>query len=67
MGRIKVGDVVLLREDGTACALWKLAKVVESTEGRDGLVQFSIVQLLSKEKLAKLCRPIQHLIPLEVS
>jgi len=58
--RIKVEDVVLLREVGTVvivCAIWKQNKVVEPIKERDGRVQFTIVQLLTKTKLS---RPIQH-------
>ena len=31
--RIQVGDIVILKEDGTAKCLWKLAKVTETLEG----------------------------------
>ena len=61
---IKVGDVVLLRE---VCALWKLAKIVEPIMGRDGHIRSANIQLMSKDKVTKLRRPIQHLIPLEVN
>ena len=63
---IKAGDIVLLREDGTVRALWKLAKIVEPIMGRDGQIRSAKIQLLSKDKVIKLRRPIQHLIPLEV-
>ena len=64
---IKIGDIVLLREDGTVRALWKLAKIVEPIMGRDGHIRSARIQLMSKDKVIKLRRPIQHLIPLEVS
>ena len=35
-GEITVGDVVLLRNDSTKRALWKLAIVKELLAGRDG-------------------------------
>jgi len=33
--KIQVGDIVILKEDGTSRCLWKLAKVMETLEGRD--------------------------------
>ena len=59
---IKKEDIVILKEDGTTRALWKLAKVVETLEGRDGLISAAKVQLLSNDKTVHLRRP---LIPLE--
>ena len=56
---VKEGHIVILKEDGTARALWKLAKVVEILEGRDRLIRAARIQLLSNDK------PIQHMIPLE--
>ena len=65
MENIKNGDIVLLKEDSTARALWKLAKVIETLEGRDGLIRAARVQLFSNDKMSYLRRPIQHLILLE--
>ena len=65
--QIKIGDVVILREDGTARSLWKLAKVIELLKGRDNMIRSARVQVLSKDKVTELRRPIQHLIPLEAS
>ena len=36
--QIKIGDIVILKEDGTARCLWKLAKVVELLKGRDEMI-----------------------------
>ena len=52
-------QVVILKEDGTAKCLWKLAKVTETLEGRDGKVRSAKIQVLSKEKVIYLKRPIQ--------
>lgn len=62
---IQAGDIVVLKEDGTSRCLWKLAKVTETVEGRDGAIRSAKVQLLSKNKVIQLRRPIQHLVPLE--
>ena len=63
--QIKTGDIVILRQDGTPRCLWKLAKVVELFKGRDEKIRSARVQLLRKDKVISLRRPIQHLIPLE--
>lgn len=63
------GDVVLLRNEGTAQCLWKLAKIVELLRipGRDGIVRAPKVQVLNTDRrLINLRRPIQYLVPLEV-
>ena len=62
---IREGDIVVLKEEGTTRALWKLAKVIETLPGRDGLIRAAKIQLLSGYKLIQLRRPIQHLVPLE--
>ena len=62
------GDVVLLKNEGTARCLWKLAKVVELLQGRGGAVRAAKVQVLNTDKrIVLLRRPIQHLVPLEVN
>ena len=65
--QIKIGNIVILREDGTTRSLWKLAKVIDLLKGRDNMIRSARVQVLSKEKAIDLRRPIQHLIPLEAS
>ena len=65
--QIKVGDIVVLKEDCTSRCMWKLAKVLELLKGRDEMIRAAKVQLLSKDKITSIRRPIQHLIPLEVN
>ena len=62
---IKEEDIVVLEEGGMIRALWKLAKVIETLPGKDGLIRAAKIHLLSGDKLIQLRRPIQHLIPLE--
>ena len=64
---IKEGDIVVLKEDCTARCLWKLAKIVELITGRDGRTRAAKVQLLSKDKVTTIRRPVQNLVPLEVN
>ena len=65
---VKPGDIVILKDDLTHRIWWKLARVVELITGRDGQTRAAKVLVLNQEKKAStLRRPIQHLIPLEVS
>ena len=65
---LKQGDVVLLRNEGTARCLWKLARISELLQGRDGVVRAAKVQVLgTDQRLIMLRRPIQYLVPLEVT
>ena len=59
---IKEGDIVLLLKENSKRHTWPLAKVIETTSGRDGLVRS--VKLLSDEK--EVIRPVQLIVPLEV-
>ena len=45
---------------------WKLGLVERVEIGADGEVRAASVRVTSKEKSKTLCRPIQHLYPLEV-
>ena len=63
---LKVGDIVILRDDCTARCWWKLARIIECLKGKDDVPHAARVQTLSTEsKPSILRRPIQHLIPLE--
>ena len=46
---IVVGDIVLLRLDSTSRNFWKLAKVEELVEGRDGKVRSAVVKTISDQ------------------
>ena len=64
---ITVGDIVILKNDSTSRAFWKLGKVEQLIPGKDGKVRAAIVKVSSsngKNQLLK--RVIQHLIPIEV-
>ena len=64
---LKEGDVVLLRNEGTAHCLWKLARVTQLLQGRDGIVRAAKVQVLNTDKgLVMLCHLVQYLVLLEV-
>ena len=62
--QIAVGDVVLLQNDSTKRALWKLAVVKELLAGSDGQVRAAVVRVADTGNLLK--RSVKHLIPIEV-
>ena len=65
---IKVGDVVLLYDEGTKRAFWKLAVVNELIQGSNDEVRAAVIKVSSDKGPAKLLkRSIQHLIPIKVS
>ena len=61
---IAVGDVVLLQNDSTKRALWKLAIMKELLAGSDRQVRAAVVQVAGTGNLLK--RSVEHLIPIEV-
>ena len=64
---ISIGDLVLLKNDSTSRAFWKLAKVEELIPGADGNVRAAIVKVASSDRRpVYLRRVVQHLIPIEV-
>ena len=63
---VKVGNVVLLYEDNTKRLLWKLGKIERLIRGKDGNVRGAKVQVITRNKLETLSRPVQKLYPLEV-
>jgi hypothetical protein len=65
---ISKGDIVILKNDSTNRAFWKLGKVEELLTGRDGKVRAAIVKVAgSKTRPTLLRRTIQQLIPIEVN
>ena len=64
---ITVGDIVILKNDSTSRAFWKLGKVEQLIPGRDGKVRSAIIKVSSNNgKTQLLKRVIQHLVPIEV-
>lgn len=67
---IRVGDIVVLKEEGSARCWWKLAKVTELLKSRDNLVRSAKIQVLNTDAQRRptvLRRTVQHLVPLEVN
>ena len=64
---ISIGDLVLLKNDSTSRAFWKLGKVEELIPGRDGNVRAAVVKAVSDMgRPSQLRRVVQHLVPIEV-
>ena len=64
---IDIGDIVLIRNEGTPRCFWKLAKVTELIPGKDSIVRSIWLQVATDKKPMKLRRPIQLITPLEIS
>ena len=67
---IRVGDIVVLKEEGSARCWWKLAKVTELLKSRDNVVRSAKIQVLNTDAQRRPTvwrRAVQHLIPLEVN
>jgi len=62
---ISPGDVVLVHEDYTKRAQWKVAIVEELIRGKDNEVRGARIRKAGKGKHEILNRPVQKLIPLE--
>ncbi|XP_037502495.1 uncharacterized protein LOC119376894 [Rhipicephalus sanguineus] len=60
---LKIGDLVLLKEDHLKRHMWKIARIKETFKGRDGRVRACRLALSGGTELK---RPIQLLHPLEV-
>ena len=62
---VKVGDVVLLKEENTPRGVWPLGLVIESKTSADGLVRS--VKIRPAKGSSEIWRPIQKLVKLEAS
>ena len=66
--KIKIGDVVLIHDENLPRRNWRLGEVTELIESKDGCERGAVLRVASKKgKHLKLRRPIQKLVPLEVS
>ena len=68
--KLKVGDIVILKDDSIQRAFWKLAKVETLLPGRDGTVRAAIVTVQRGTNLSQSTqrqrRPLRQLIPIKV-
>ena len=65
---VKVGDIVLLYDEGTKQTFWKLAVVNELIQGTDHKTRAAVIRIGSDKGPARLLkRSIHYLIPIEVA
>ena len=62
--KIRVGDVVVIKEDGVPRHRWRLGEVVELLEGSNGFVRGAKVKAGKTKNIIR--RPINRLYPTEV-
>lgn len=62
----KVGDVVIILDEGTKRNSWKKAVIEDLIPGKDKQVRGAYVRVIIKGKAVHLSRPIQKLYPIEV-
>ncbi|XP_065902557.1 uncharacterized protein [Dysidea avara] len=64
---VEVGDVVILRDELTKRALWRLGIVTELLTGVDDTTRAAIVKTVNSDRTQFLRRSIKHLIPVELN
>ena len=65
---IRVGDVVILKDDSVKRIFWKLVKVVELLHGNDGVARVALVNVANGNGPPKVSkRNVRHLILIEVN
>ena len=65
---VKVGDVVILKDDNVKRAFWKLAKIVELLKGKDDVARAALINVATDNGPPKMLRrSIKQLIPIEVA
>ena len=61
---VKVGDIVILKDDNVRRVFWKLAIVVELLKGKDDIARAALINVATPKILR---RSIQQMIPIEVT
>ena len=63
---ISVGDVVIIHDSDQPRGFWRLGRVQELLDGRDGRVRGAKLRVARKGRYSTLHRPLQLLYPLEI-
>ena len=66
---LKIGDVLLIKDENKSRLLCRKGKVTKFSDSRDNKIH-GVELLVDQEKTRRTCtinRPIQHLVPLEVT
>ena len=62
-----LGDVVLIEDDSQKRNRWKIGRIIELVEGRDGIIRGAKLRTTKPEGgVTTLFRPLQRLFPLEI-
>ena len=65
---VKVGDIVILKDDNVRRVFWKLAIVVELLKGKDDIARAALINVATDNGPPEILRrSIQQLIPIEVT
>ena len=65
---VKIGDIVILKDDNVRRVFWKLAIVVELLKGKDDIARAALINVATDNGPPKILRrSIQQLIPIEVT
>ena len=64
---VAVGDLVLIHDDNVKRGLWKMGVIETLIVGQDGKIRGAAVRKAGKGKSEVITRPLQKLVPLEIS
>ena len=64
---VAVGDLVLIHDDNVKRGLWKMGVIETLIVGQDGKIRGAAVRKAGKGKSEVVTRPLQKLVPLEIS
>ena len=65
---VRIGDIVIVKDDNTKRIFWKMARVVELLKGSDGVARAALINVSNGNGPPRILkRSIRHIIPIEVS
>ena len=65
---IKVGDIVILKDESVKRLFWKLARVIQLLKGSDGIARAALINVSNEGGPPRILkRSTRHLIPIEVN
>ena len=65
---VKVGDIVILKDENVKRVFWKLAKIVELLKGKDDIARAALINVATDNGPPKILRrSIKQLNPIEVA
>ena len=65
---VRIGDIVIVKDDNIKRIFWKMARVVELLKGSDGVARAALINVSNGNGPPRILkRSIRHIIPIEVS